>query len=173
MATRHTDADFESLSWHDCHLWAIRFDVGDPDEGDWTSDLILDIDFIVEWLCPSADRYAFRVAPATIAFEGVTDPHIMIKWATTGFQGSLHPVSIDGISRERVRDQKVYLDRTYYSWRIALNWPKGEINFGAVSFTQTLLAEPIVVDRQHLTRAERRRLTSGWSGRGPLRDRPS
>jgi hypothetical protein len=28
-----------------------------------------------------------------------------------------------------------------------------------VSFTQTLLAEPVVVERQHLSRSERRRLT--------------
>jgi hypothetical protein len=160
MTTTHSDADFERLSWHDCHLWAIRFDVGDPDQGDWTSNLVLDLDFIVEWVQPSADRFAFRVAPATLVFEGVTDPQIEITWARTGFQSALHPVSIDRISRERVQDQKVYLDRAYYSWRIDLNWPDGHITFGAASFTQTLLAEPVVVDTQDLSRAERRRLTT-------------
>jgi hypothetical protein len=159
MTATHSDADFDRLSWHDCHLWAIAFDVGEPDEDDWTSDLVLDIDFIVEWLCPSSDKFAFRVAPARLAFQGVTDPRFAIEWARTGFQGALHPVSIDSITRERVQDQKVYLDRPYYSWRIALNWPAGEITFGAVSFTQTLLTEPVVVERQHLSRTERRRLT--------------
>lgn len=47
----HTEADFERLSWHDCHIWGLDFRVGQPDEGDWTSDLVLDIDFIAEWLC--------------------------------------------------------------------------------------------------------------------------
>lgn len=47
----HTDADFERLSWHDCHMWGVELRPGDPDEGDWTSDLALDIDFIVEWIC--------------------------------------------------------------------------------------------------------------------------
>jgi hypothetical protein len=158
VTTTHSDADFERLSWHDCHVWAIRFDVGDPDQGDWTSDLVLDLDFIVEWLQPSSDRFAFRVAPARLVFEGVTDPRIEIIWARTGFRGALHPLSIDSISRERVPDQKVFLDRPYYSWRIGLNWPEGQISFGAVGFTQTLLADPVVVDTQHLSRADRQRL---------------
>jgi hypothetical protein len=54
MATTFTEADFDRLSWHDCHLRGIRFEAGDPDEGDWTSDLVLDLDFIVEWT--SLDR---------------------------------------------------------------------------------------------------------------------
>ena len=47
-----------------------------------------------------------------------------------------------------------------HSWRIELNWPHGEITFGAVGFKHTLLADPITLDRQHLSRAERRRLTA-------------
>lgn len=53
----YTEADFDVLSWHDCHVWAVEFRAGDPDEGDWTSDLALDIDFIVECCClPCAGR---------------------------------------------------------------------------------------------------------------------
>jgi len=153
----HTDADFERLSWHDCHIWAIEFGVGDPDRGDWTSDLIFDIDFIAEWLCGVGGGAQFRVAPATLVFHGVTDPRISIDWGSSGFQTALHGVSIDRIERDRVRDQKVYLDRPYYSWRIRLNWPKdGAMTFGAVGFTQTQLAEPLLIDRQHLTLRERR-----------------
>jgi hypothetical protein len=70
-------------------------------------------------------------------------------------------VSIGQIVRELIKDQKVYLDRPYYRWRIALNWPAGgEIAFGAVGFTQTLLVDPIVSERQHLSLKERSRLTS-------------
>jgi hypothetical protein len=32
-------------------------------------------------------------------------------------------VSIGQIVRELIKDQKVYLDRPYYRWRIVLNWP--------------------------------------------------
>jgi hypothetical protein len=157
----HTNDDFDRLSWHDCHIWAVRFDAGDPDVGDWTSDLVLDLDFIVEWLQPSPDRFAFRVAPAVLTFHGVTDPRIEVNWQQTGFQAALHPVSIGAISRERLEHQKVHLDRPYYAWRIELNWPDGLIAFGALGFTQTLLAEPVLKDQQHLSRLERRRLTTG------------
>jgi hypothetical protein len=70
-------------------------------------------------------------------------------------------VSIGQIVRELIKDQRVYLDRPYYRWRIVLNWPAGgEIAFGAVGFTQALLADPIVSERQHLSLKERSRLTS-------------
>ena len=102
------------------------------------------------------------MAPATLVFHGVTDPKIDIDWGRSGFQVALHPVSIDSIEREQIQDQKVHLDRHYYSWRIRLNWPAGgEIAFGAVGFSQTLRAEPVVTENYHLSLTERNRLTDG------------
>lgn len=156
-----TEADFDRFFWHDCHIWAVEFRAGDPDDGDWTSDLALDIDFIVEWICGVGGGTQFRVAPATLVFHGVTDPKIDIDWGSSAFQVALHPVSIGNVERERIQNQKVYLDRPYYSWRIRLSWPDGgEIAFGAVGFTQTLRAEPILTKNQCLSLSERIRLTS-------------
>lgn len=121
---------------------------------------MLDIDFIVEWLCGIEGGAQFRVAPAKLVFHGVTDLRITIDWGDTGFRVAFHGVSIHRIERERVVAQKVYLDRPYYSWRIQLNWPEtGEIAFGAVGFTQTLLSVPMLTDKQHLSCGERNRLT--------------
>ncbi|MFQ5992883.1 MAG: hypothetical protein ACE5NA_10655 [Nitrospiraceae bacterium] len=160
MTKIYTESDFDQLSWHDCHIWRFEVRAGDPDEGDWTSDLVLDIDFIVEWLCGVDGGAQFRVAPAVLVFHGVTDLSINIDWGDSGFRSALHEVSIDRIERERVREQKVYLDRPYYSWRILLNWPKsGAITFGAVGFTQTLVSETVLTDQQRLSRRERRSLT--------------
>ena len=160
MTKIYTESDFDQLSWHDCHIWGLELRPGDPDEGDWTSDLVLDIDFIVEWLCGVDGGAQFRVAPATLVFHGVTDPSINIDWGDSGFRTALHAVSIDRIERERVQEQKVYLDRPYYSWRILLNWPKsGAITFGAVGFTQTLRTEAVLTDQQSLSPGQRRRLT--------------
>ena len=157
----YTETDFERLSWHDCHIWAIELRAGDPDEKDWTSDLALDIDFITEWICGVGGGAQFRVAPATLVFHGVTDPKIAIDWGRSGFQAALHPASIATIERDLIREQKVYLDRAYYRWRIGLNWPDAsEITFGAVGFTQTLRAEPVLTEKQCLSRAERNRLTN-------------
>lgn len=155
----YTEEDFERLSWHDCTLWGLAFRAGDPDEGDWTNDLVLDIDFIVEWICGAQGGGQFRVAPATLAFHGVSDPRIGIDWGDSGLQAALHPASIDGVDRERVTEQKVFLDRPYYRWRIRLNAPKaGEIEFGAVGFTLTLLAEPVLTDSQGLSLGRRSRM---------------
>ena len=151
-----TDADFDDVSWHDCHVWGVSIGAGDPDTGDWTSDLALDLDFIVEWICGVEKAFQFRVAPATLTFHGVTDLGISVGWGDPGLQTAIHPISIDRIAREPVAEQKVFLDRPYYRWRIALNWPAGgEIVFGAVGFTQRLRAEPVLSARQHLSRHER------------------
>ncbi len=140
----YTDADFDRLSWHDCHIWAIELPAGDPRKDDWTSDLALDIDFIAEWICGVGRGVQFRVAPATLVFHGVTDPKIAMDWGRSGFQAALHPASIAAIERTPVQHQKVYLDRPYYRWRIGLSWSAdSEITFGAVGFTQTLRAEPV------------------------------
>jgi hypothetical protein len=88
-----THADFERLSFHDCHVWGVDLRPGDPDTGDWTSDLALDLDYIVEWLCGVDGGAQFRVAPATLLFHGVTDPRIAIDWGDSGLQIALHPVS--------------------------------------------------------------------------------
>lgn len=155
-----TDADFDRLSWHDCHIWGIELRAGDPDAGDWTSDLALDVDFIVEWICDVGGGGRFRVAPASLVFHGVTDPKIDIDWGRSGFRTALHPVSIGEVERERIEDQKVFLDRPYYAWAVRLNWPRGgAITFGAVGFTQTLRAEPVLTGSPCLPSSERRRLT--------------
>ena len=138
MPITYTEAVFERLSWHDCHTHAREFRVGDVDADDWTRNLVLDIDFIVEWLCGVDSRAQFRVAPATLTFHGVTDLKINIDWVKSGFQNALHEVSIGGIHRQVIQDQKVFLDRPYYEWRIHLNWPAGQIRFGAAGFTQKL-----------------------------------
>lgn len=155
----YTESDFEQLAWHDCRLWRFEVRAGDPDENDWTSDLVLDVDFIAEWLCEVGGGTRFRVAPATLVFHGVTDLRVNVEWGSSGFQCALHEVSIDRIEREPIEDQKVYLDRAYYRWTIRLNWPpSGEIAFGAVGFTLTLQAPPVLTDKQFLSRRERARL---------------
>jgi hypothetical protein len=149
--------EFESLSWHDCHIWGLGLRVGSPDEDDWTCDLVLDIDFIVEWICGTSGGAQFRVAPATLTFHHVTDARIAIDWGDTGGQVSMHLISIDRIERTVAVGQKVHFDRAYYRWSIHNNWPTGGlISFCATSFTQTLRADPLLTDTQCLTLTTRR-----------------
>jgi hypothetical protein len=149
------DRDFAELTWHDNTVYGFRLDPGDPDRGDWTSDLVLDIDHIVEWICGTDGKVLFRVAPATLTFHDATDLRVSFDF-DQGHQIALRPLSIASVARDPIRDQKVCLDRPYYRWRIGLNDPKGgEIAFGASGFTQTLRAEPKVSEEQRLSRHER------------------
>ncbi|MBM3770562.1 MAG: hypothetical protein FJW27_04590 [Acidimicrobiia bacterium] len=65
--TEWTTVDFESLSWHDCHVYG--FGLEEREHG--TADLTFDLDFIVEWLCRVDRSVEFRVAPATLTFHEV------------------------------------------------------------------------------------------------------
>ena len=156
MIEQASVADFDGLSWHDNTIYDFRFEVGDPDQGDWHSDLVLDIDHIVEWIWGIDGGALFRVAPATLTFHDVTNLGIAIDLGNNGSQTVLHEASIHGITRERIRDRKILLDRPYYRWWIEINWPMGgEFAFGANGFTQTLRAEPVLLDRQKFSPAKR------------------
>ena len=157
MTQPASSADFDDLSWHDNALYGLRLDIGDYTRGDWRSDLVLDIDHIVEWLCAADGRVRFRVAPATLTFHDVTDLRIAVDCGDSGGQAALSVLSIDAITRERLEDQKICLDRPYYRWRIALNVPQGgKVAFGASGFTQVPRAAPVLQDEQQLSPAERK-----------------
>ena len=148
--------EFDHVLWHDNAVYGLRLEIGDPARDDWRSNLVLDIDHIVEWLCAAGGGAQFRVAPATLTFHDVTDLQVAIDCGDSGGQLALHPISIDDITRERIVDQKVCLDRPYYRWLIAFNWPRGgQIRFGASDFTLALRAEPALQDQQQLSPLDR------------------
>ena len=156
MPQTWTQADFERMSWHDDTLYGLRFEVGDPERNTWHSNLVLDLDHIVEWLCVGQGAMRFRVAPAILTFHDVTDLRIDVDFGDSGSRTAMNELAIDDISRQRVADQKICLDRPYYRWRIALTLPRGgAFAFGASGFTQTLRADPVLLDRQRLTPSER------------------
>ena len=156
MDQQVTDADFDQLGWHDNMVYGVRIDVGDPDRGDWHANLVIDLDYIVEWVCEPDGRCRFRVAPATLSFHHASDLRIAIDCGDSRGRTGLHTLSIDRISREQIADRKICLDRPYWRWRIAFNWPQGgEIAFGASGFTQRLRAAAVLLDDQHLSAADR------------------
>src|ERR1700750_3136702 len=60
------ETNFQTMQWHDCKIYAIAFDSE-------RFELVLDIDFIVEWIAPkdSQSTYEFWMVPATLAFKNV------------------------------------------------------------------------------------------------------
>ena len=159
MTSSSEASDFERYAWHDDTFYGLRLDIGDPERNDWRSNLLLDLDHIVEWVCGTDGGCRFRVAPATLTFHHVTDLQVAVDCGDTGGQVALYALSIDGITRERIVEQKICFDRPYYRWRIAFNWPQGgEIRFGASDFTLDLRAEPVLQDQQQLSPLDRKPL---------------
>jgi hypothetical protein len=58
-----SESDFNSMGWHDCKIHAITYF---PE----SRELILDIDYLFEWVKPNEDTYyKFWISPATMVFE--------------------------------------------------------------------------------------------------------
>jgi hypothetical protein len=153
--TSWTNDDFERLGWHDNHVhgFAIR-------EGQYgTGELILDIDYIVEWLqCSPGGSCNFRVAPATLTFHEMSDLQVALDYA--GPTAGICPFSINVIERTSIATAEGV---SRFRWRIEVNWPQGELSFHASGFTQSLRAPPIESSRQYLSLSEREALSKqGW-----------
>lgn len=148
MTQQWTTADFDKLSWHDCHIHGFRLTQINEEQG--TAELEFDIDFIVEWLCAVDGALRFRIAPATLTFHDVFGLRVELDYAKP--TAGMVPFSIDGICRELLSYPP---DRTSFHWRLPVNWPHGEITFDSPGFTQVLRREPDVYDAQHLTASER------------------
>jgi hypothetical protein len=142
---RWTDAQFDSMTWHDNHVHTLRIIEGEHGAGT----LVLDIDYILEWLRGESGAIRFRIARADLKFFGVTSLRFAVDFAAAS--AALGPFSIDGVER-RTEPRERY---TATIWTLRLNWPIGEISFEATGFEQLLVGEPIVTDRQWLTQQER------------------
>ena len=151
------ETDFDRLSWHDNLIYGLRIDAPDPDCGDWRSDLVLDIDHIVEWLPQAAaggnapaGEARFLVAPATLVFHGARDLRIRLDPVMAG--AGLNEWAIDRVTREPAGPASGAAGAPpLFRWRIALNLPAGgEIGFDATGFSQTLRADPVGVFEQRL-----------------------
>ncbi|NNE84896.1 MAG: hypothetical protein HKN28_13110 [Alphaproteobacteria bacterium] len=149
--------DFDDMSWHDNIIYGLQFDMGDAFQGDWRHELSFDIDYIADWVKGGERGVQFMVAPATLTFHDVTDLRIDVDFGESNSRNAINDLSIAGITRTLVDDKQRFPDDDYFRWRIELNLPEGsEITFGARGFTQTLRAEPILLDEQRLPAGSRR-----------------
>jgi hypothetical protein len=146
-----TDADFDQMSWHDTHVHGIRLVGGQNGEGE----LILDIDYILEWLKSEQGAFKFRVQPATLVFHGVTFPRIAVDYAAV--TAAFGPFMIEGIER-RVEKRERYEAQL---WKLPISWPGGHVEFEARGFTQRAEGQPLVTSSQVLTPEERHPAPSG------------
>ena len=140
-----TDKEFDEMSWHDNHVHGFRIVEGEYGAGR----LILDIDYILEWINNTEGNFQFRILPAVLEFKGVTNLRIALDYATP--TAGLGPFSIHAIERN-IESRERYEAQL---WKIAINWPVGEITFQAEGFEQRGVLEPQIAEEQFLSSKER------------------
>ena len=141
-----TDQDFDAMSWHDCHVHALRVIEGQHGSGE----LEFDIDYILDWK-QDKNEFSFVLAPAKLVFHAVSDLRVALDWSTPA--AAFGPFSLAGV--ERTLEKRARYTATL--WRMPVNWPTGEIGFEATGFTQQCWGQQVVSTRQVLRPEERLR----------------
>ena len=136
------------MSWHDNHVHGIRIVEGE----NGTGELVLDLDYILEWIPPVDKHFRFRVAPATLIFHEVSPTSLSIALDYAKPTAAISPFSLDEIEREKLDYPNGYAT---YKWHLKINWPSGAIDFIATGFTQVLSGQPVESERQGLSPSER------------------
>ena len=151
MAVRdiYTEADFESMGWHDCDIHAIALEPLPDHPGR----LLLDIDYLVEWQRPdpASRQLAFMVSPATLVFDQAWDLVTNIDLSGWGFQLSILEVERDGPD-----------ERGLSTWKLAGD--QFELSISSPGFTLYLRREPIFCEGQWLSAGERGGLSFAEQG---------
>ena len=113
-----TDADFEQMGWHDCLIYKMRV----------SGDLVLDIDYILQWNQPDVEGlpFTFWIAPATLVFKQVKN---LVMEIDTTFMEAYEVEDIE----KRVTD-------TGISWTIITH--RGYIEFTSEGYEQFIRQEP-------------------------------
>lgn len=142
----HTE-DFDSLSWHDVHVHGFKFIDFDEDEG--TTELILDIDYILKWK-KVGNNFHFTVCRAELKFHKVFGLKFELDYKTP--TAGMCPFSIDGIERKPLEFSTGYKS---FSWSILINWPRGFVEFESPGFTQSLVGKPVIQEHQSLSSEQR------------------
>lgn len=147
--------EYDPYRFHDNQIHGIAFRTADPDRNDWTSDLVLDIDHVLEWV-KDGERIRFRVQPATLTFHGVTDLRVHLDGTVEGHSVGVALPWILEIERTAPPGAPGDPGRPSFRWRIVLaSMPDGDLSFGSRGYSLELRGEPFLQDEQGLTFAQR------------------
>lgn len=140
-----TARDFETMGWHDNHIHAFGFE--QCDEDDALYDLLLDIDYIVEWVHfpPGARTFHFWICPATLVFHQV----VSLEVHHSDLLNFIDEMQImEDLERD---DEQALLVGSERTWQ----WDVGPFSFRASGFTQYLRRPPIFSSDQRLSEEAR------------------
>jgi hypothetical protein len=134
-----TEDDFEIMSWHDNTIHAISFSKND--------ELLLDIDYIFEWVHPKDGKgyFKFWIAPCTLVFENIYQLKLDLEIS------AVHHRKIDNISMEdsqRAKSAANVEQMIKYDW--VIETLQGEITFEASGYKQYVRKQPLLMNNDEL-----------------------
>ncbi|AXG73397.1 hypothetical protein DVK85_03775 [Flavobacterium arcticum] len=137
-----TEEDFDQMGWHDANIYGF---IIRKQEEDWTSDLLLDIDYIFKWVNPHPPNqfFTFWVAPCTLVFKECFN--LKMDIGTENY--SVSPLEIsDFFLIKKIRPNSE--GSIYYECKIELH--QGEITFESSGFEQIVKENPKHINSQVL-----------------------
>ena len=135
-----TDADFDRMGWHDSAVHALAIEPAPPYPGR----LLVDLDYIVEWVCPTppASAFSFWSCPATLVFDQAWDLAGDINLQGFSFELSLNALERCGPD-----------EHDAFEWTLLGH--EFSLTLRAPGFTQYLRRPPIHSPHQRLSVEER------------------
>jgi len=135
-----TDADFDTMGWHDATLWST---LADPEHFEF----LIDLDYIFQWVGPlhGETHYRFRVAPVTMIFENAHSIRIDIE-------SSQGVIEIADLHRENPRPTpNGRLEESTYRF----DCQQGEISMVATGYRMIVRRAPVLASAQSLSLPQR------------------
>lgn len=126
--TTWTDADYDTMGWHDNAVHAVAWEPLPDHPGR----LLLDIDYILRWVAPEppVTTFSFWISPATLVFDPAWDLTTDIDRTRASFEMFLTEITRSGPD-----------ERGNYEW--TLDGDGITISLGAPGFTQYLRRPPV------------------------------
>ena len=96
------DTDFDVMGWHDATVWSV---FANPEQYQF----FLDLDYIFQWVHPSADEtyFKFWVSPVTMVFDNVHSVELDIISEQGAIEIScLSPLYLRHINRISLQDRR-------------------------------------------------------------------
>ena len=127
-----TELDFDKMGWHDCVVYAFRFD----------DELMFDLDYLLKWVLPTGDEvgYKFWISPVTLVFENVENVKISIDMSV------VNGIEIYELNKEILENGKI-------KWRMEAQ--EGLIEFISTGYKQYIKGYPILNAGPYLSEEER------------------
>jgi len=133
-----TETDFKVMGWHDNPIYGLSLGGDHP----FIKELMLDIDYIFEWIHPivSEQTFSFWIAPATLCFKDVSNVKINIE------NGPTIVFDLEIADIFRLEQTPIQTGSNYWEWHIELQ--NGSISFLSSGYEQIIKGEPILTGSQ-------------------------